>query len=159
MPINNPTRDSVVMGVLQNLIWVGTRVPASQVYIQNRTLLQTSAFPAILITAGEQEYSRTSLHEYIGVLPIKIHYYDKWEQKLGVTIDQVWANIAADLEIVKSTLESNESLVYLGNSYAVSLPRTRLTPYEAQLWDRSFADVPILYRTLTATYNVLPYYA
>ena len=127
-----------------------------QIYVQSPYALSQGSFPAVLLMSGAQHYSRNSNVTYDGTLEAIAHYYDRWDRQ-QIPIEQVWANIDADLLRMQSNIESNESLAQGGVAYAVSIPHIALSPFEADLDEKTVPGLVLCVRTLSAHINILPY--
>lgn len=158
---NNPTTDQVVLSAIAQ---VAPGYPAANtalglasgpVYVQQEyQMLATGQFPAVLIQAGAQGYSRMSQRTYNGQLTAILDYYDLWAETTR-TFDQIRAAIAADLELMKSNLESNDSLTIGSQPLTVSMPHTTLSPYQGIF--RTENGVQYIYRRLTCSFWLLDY--
>lgn len=79
----------------------------------------------------------------------------RWDDQ-DSTIDNIWATIAADLELLKANLEDNDSTAYGGTNQTMSVPQILLDPYEAE-FDKSFQGLSLVFRRMIIVYNLLPY--
>lgn len=163
-PVNNPATERIVFQALRNIITTGTQMAVtvndgqngiSQVYIHNRAALYAGGFPAIHLEATTQKYRRTSQREFEGIVFMVVEYYDEWVAD-NETIDAIRARIADDMERVKSNLESNDALNYLGVALLMSVSHIELSPYEGEI-DQHNSRLPLVYRGMTAEANILPY--
>lgn len=129
-----------------------------QIFIQNRyaMTLPTVVFPACHLEAGGQHYERNSQLSYHGLLSVELEYYDRWDLQ-AATIDTVRASIAADLERLKSNIESNESLAQGGIAYTVSIPHISLSPYMGSEVDDLIPGMTFIMRSMSMHINLLPY--
>lgn len=160
---NNPNTDTVILGVLKNILPANTQLAAGsqsgtgveQIYVQNKYLMSLGNFPAIHLEAGGQHYRRNSRSTYMGGLEVIVEYYDRWDTQAS-TIDTIRANIALDLERAKSNVESNDSLAYGGQAYAISIPEVSLSPYKGEI-DTQFPGMTLVYRAMHLMINILPY--
>jgi hypothetical protein len=164
---SNPTRDSVVMGAMA-LVAPGYPTPntaialnssdgtgVSVIYVEREyDLLNNGVFPAVLIQAGTQGYTRMSRSTYNGQLTVLLDYYDRYDQR-PTEFDVIRASIRDDLELIKSNLEANETLVVSNVALTVSLLHSTLSPYAGIL--RDFNTLKLVYRRLSITYNLLDY--
>jgi hypothetical protein len=136
---NNPTTDTVILGALSQVL-IGsppnTRLSvvdpsgggANQVVIQKRGKLLEAGliFPLVHLSSGVQSYIRVYGMGYEGSLEGILEYYDVWEPQSANSIDDVRANIAADLERVKANIEDNDSLTVAQVYHAMSTTRIQL---------------------------------
>lgn len=160
---NNSNTDLVIMGVLKNILPANTQLAAGstsgtgaeQVYIQSKYAMSLGNFPALHLSAGIQTYSKNSLRTYDGTVTIIAEYYDRWDRQDN-TIDAIRANIALDLERMKANVETNDSLEWGNQAYAISVPTIMLSPYNGEL-DTQFPGFTLVYRTMTLVINILPY--
>jgi hypothetical protein len=162
--MSNPNTDIVVLNALGNVLLAGTRMAtlqaaisgATKFYVQQKfALTQGKQFPALHLSSGSQSYHRISTNHYEGTLLAIVEYYDKWTSQSS-QLDTIRANIAADLEIMKSNVSKNENLVYNNVSYAVSIPRITLSPYKGEI-DESAAPLKLIYRTMELDISIPPY--
>lgn len=170
--MSNPNTDSVIMGALQQILPVGTSLlsknPAGTVlpdgtiltygpvYVEDEGLMGRGPFPALLLHAGSQVYTRNSTSTYDGVATINCEYADKWDSQPN-TITAVRNGIKADLEIMKHNVGRNESLQIGLTAYAVSVPRISLSPYMGMFDEKLVPGFTIVKRVMQLTINVLPY--
>lgn len=164
---NNPNTDIAIMGVLQNILPISTQLAATStsgtgtelIFIQNKYLMSqaiTAEIPvAVNLLSGHQTYKRLSQRTYDGMVDITVDYYSRWNDQ-NTLIDTVWANIASDLERMKSNVESNDSLAYGGQNYAIGIPTITLSPYEGEI-DRTFVGLTLIHRWMLLGVNILPY--
>lgn len=164
---NNPNTDVVIMGVIKSVLPANTQLAATSlsgngselIFIQDKyamSLGMNATYPiAVNIISGNQSYFRASQRTYSGILGIEINYYSRWDEQDN-TIDLIWKGIATDLERMKANIESNDSLVYGGANYAISVPSIHLSSYEGE-YDRTFPGLTLVYRTMSLTVNALPY--
>src|SRR5579885_3673305 len=113
--MSNPNTDIVVLNALGNVLLPGTRMASLQAaitpspkkfYVQQKfALTQGKQFPALHLSSGSQSYHRISTNHYEGTLLAIVEYYDKWTSQSSQH-DTIRANIAADLEIMKSNVSS-----------------------------------------------------
>ena len=71
-------------------------------------------------------------------------------------MDGIWSNISADLERMKSNVESNDDTEYGGTNHTISLGKIAFSSYEDQK-DETFVGLTLIKRVMTLTYNILPY--
>jgi len=164
---NNPNTDLTILTVLKAILPTNTQLAAAStsgtgselIYIQSKysmSLGMTAAIPiAVNLSSGHQTYQRSSQRTYVGILDATVSYYSRWDDQ-DSTIDAIRANIALDLERMKSNAETNDSLEYNGTNYAISIPTISLSPYDAE-YDRTFSGLTLVYRTMTLGINILPY--
>ena len=167
---NNPAPDSQVLAAFKVVVpgfpTPNTRIAASsvsqngseQIFIQSKfAMFQAGLFPAVLLSAAAQHYTRMSRATYDGALTVNIDYYDNWTTS-GLTNDQTLAAIAADLERIKANIEDNDSLTAqtFGNSaLVISIPSFSLSPYDGTI--HTDAGSQWVWRRLTASLFLLPY--
>jgi hypothetical protein len=167
---NNPNTDHVILGVLKSLILndphsgqpntiLGQNqvsLNTSLIYIESKYAMSQGPFPALHLSSGHQDYHYAGgPRTYGGVLEAIIEYCDRWDLQAS-TIDQIRANIASDLERMKANIETNDSLAYQGQNYAISIPRITLSPYMGE-FDTQFPGLTLVCRTMSLTINILPY--
>lgn len=171
MPIrspNNPNTDIVLMGILKSILLPNTQLAASSIsgtgselcFIQEKykmylTLKQDAPTMAVNISAGQQSYSLEAYRAYSGLIAIEVGYYSKWSGQLE-DLDAIYANIAADLERMKANIESNDATEYSGANHTIGLAKIALSAYDGQL-DDVLPGLSLVKRTMTLTYNILPY--
>ncbi len=161
--LNNPATDVVAMAALKQVIVPNTQLALgssdstglSRVYINTVYPLSIADFPSVLISSKPQTYTQCSRSTYNGLVDISIAYYDRWD-KQPQTLDQVYANVALDLERMRANIESNDRAVIGGFTAIERIQRIIVSPYYGEL-DHSIPDVPLVVRTLTLR-CVLPEY-
>lgn len=162
----NPNTDIVILTALGNVLLPGTRLaslqaavsppPPKSFYVQQKFEMSKGMFPALHLSAGIQSYNRLSTNHYGGVLLAIVEYYDKWTSQPSQH-DVIRANIAADLEIMKSNAGKNEDLVFLNVSRSVSIPRMTLSPYRGEFDEETVPGQKLIYRTLELSISIPPY--
>ena len=164
---NNPNTDIAIMTILKPLLVPNTQLAATStsgtglelVYIQSKwkmALNMNDAIPiALLLSSGVQEYSNEAQRAYIGIVPINVGYYSRWDDQ-DQDVDGIWSNISADLERMKSNVESNDDTEYGGTNHTISLGKIAFSSYEDQK-DETFVGLTLIKRVMTLTYNILPY--
>lgn len=171
---NNPTTDAVILNVLAQLLpndpqtgqpntVIGTNQiplitqqdPTPLMYIESKYKMSLGQFPAVHLSSGGQKYAKNSRSSYVGQYVAIVEYYDRWDKQPN-TIDQIRANIAADLERMKANIEDNDSLAYNSLAYATAIPSMTLSEYKGEI-DEQFPGLTLVVRTLTLTINILPY--
>lgn len=170
---NNSNTDVAILGTLRSVLNLdadGTpctylaQLSQSQtglelVYVQSKykmALGMTATVPyAVHLSSGKQSYRKNSLRTYDGSFEALIEYCGRWDDQ-PTSIDAIRATIAADLERLKANLETNDSLSYGGQAYAISLPSMTLSDYKGEL-DTTFPGLTLVSRTLSVMVNVLPY--
>jgi len=163
--MSNPNTDIIILNALGNILLPGTRMAELQAaispspqkfYVQQKfSLTQGKQFPALHLASGAQSYHRISTNHYEGSLLAIVEYYDKWTSQANQH-DTIRANIAADLEIMKSNVSKNESLVYNNVNHSTSIPRITLSPYKGEI-DESAAPLKLIYRTMELEISIPPY--
>lgn len=170
---NNPHTDTQIMGVLKKIMLVdpSTGQPNTQlginqqnlgsdlVFIQQKykmSLLLTQSSPiALHLSSGHQSYKRAGQSTWDGSLSITAAYYSRWDNQ-DDTIDNIWDDIAADLELIKANIEDNDSTAYGSTNNTMSIPQILLDPYEGE-FDKTFTGLTLVYRRMIIVYNLLPY--
>lgn len=171
---NNPNVDSIVLGVLRNVLNLNAtgqvctylaQISTSQtglelVYVQNKykmALNMTAALPyAVHLSSGKQRYGKMGgPKSFGGAFEAIIEYCARWDDQPS-SLDTIRATIAADLERMKANLESNESLAFGGQAFAISLPTMQLSDYKGEL-NADFPGLTLVERTLSVMVDVLPY--
>lgn len=162
--MSNPNTDIVILTALGNVLLPGTRLATLQAvvtpmpkpfYVQDVFEMSKGMFPAIHLSSGSQSHHRISTNHYEGELLAIVTYYDKWTSQTK-TNDAIRANIAADLEIMKSNVSKNESLMYNNVAYSVSIPRITLSPYKGE-FEENVAPLKLVYRTMELEISIPPY--
>jgi hypothetical protein len=178
---NNPNWDYAIMQAARQ-VCVGYPNPNTslgqsgyeRVFIRSEVQMFDSGLsPAILLHAGRQQTKRSSQRTYNGMLDIYLDYYQRWNQA-SKTFDQIRADAASDLELMKSNLETNDSLTIGPNPNAESMPqaeldddRGRFVVYNSQNQFAQQIGGPVvldsanlmlyMYRRLTCHFNLLDY--
>lgn len=133
----------------------GDPTGADRVFIQQEyTMVAANRFPCVLLSAGQQAYVRQSRRSFDGQLVVNVDYYATWPESSN-TYDAIRANVAADLERIKSNIESNDSLTQNGQDYAISTMKYSLSPYEGML--KQYGNTDFIFRRLAVVFSVLPY--
>lgn len=159
---NNPRTDAVILAAMSQVAigypsantTIGINNPTAVYVQQEYTMLQTASYPALLLQVGAQTYRRYSQKSFAGVATFLIDYYNSWPQN-SATYDTIRAAIAADLELIKSNIESNDSLTIGANALTVSLMHSTLSPYAGDI--RDWNGVTLVYRRLSLDMNILDY--
>lgn len=164
---NNPIVDTAILTAVKTVA-VGYPTPntqlaivsasqtgAEQVYVQAEfTMFQNGVFPALLLSSGQQAYTRASQRNYDGTLQAYADYYDVWAETTR-TLDQIRADVATDLERIKANIESNDSLTIGNTALTISAPRMSLSPYEGMF--KTYGSVTYIWRRLAMSFLILPY--
>jgi hypothetical protein len=133
----------------------GDPTGADRVYVQQEyTMVNNNRFPAVLLSAGQQAYVRQSQRSFDGQMVANVDYYATWPESNN-TYDTIRANVAADLERIKSNIESNDSLTQGGQNYTISTVKYTLAPYEGTL--KQYGASVFVMRRLAIVFNLLPY--
>lgn len=162
----NPNTDIVILNALGNVLLANTRMAMLQAaisptppkfYVQKKfEMTQGPQFPALHLSSGSQSYNRISPNHYEGTLLAIVEYYDKWTSQPSQH-DEIRANIAADLEIMKSNVSKNEGLIGSGHvQQSRAIPRITLSPYKGE-FDESAAPLKLIYRTMELLISIPPY--
>jgi hypothetical protein len=163
--MSNPNTDIVILTALGNVLLANTRLATLQAavsptpmpfYVQQKFKMSQGMFPALHLSSGIQSYNRLSTNHYGGNLLAIVEYYDKWTSQ-AATNDAIRANIAADLEIMKSNAGKNEDLVFLNVSRSTSIPRMTLSPYRGEFDEETVPGQKLIYRTLELSISIPPY--
>jgi hypothetical protein len=164
--MSNPNTDIVILNALGTVLLPNTRMATLQAaltpnppafYVQQKyEMTQGPQWPALHLSAGSQSYHRLSPNHYEGTLLAIVEYYDKWTSQASQH-DVIRANIAADLEIMKSNVSKNEGLIGSGHvQQSRGIPRITLSPYKGE-FDESAAPLKLIYRTMELTISIPPY--
>ena len=113
MAIVNSQTILPILQAVQTICWPGTRIQPTNVYVQQTYKMAAGPMPAINVVSGRQRRQPDSYASWIGGVPVSVRLYDFWEQQ-NKSIDDIWAALDADREIVIANLSSNPSLV-VGN--------------------------------------------
>jgi len=163
--MSNPNTDIVILNALGNILLVGTRLATLQAavsptpkafYVQQKFLMSQGMFPALQLSSGHQAYHRISTNHYEGDIIAIVEYYDKWTSQTSQH-DAIRANIAADLEIMKSNAGKNEDLVYNNVNHTTSIPRITLSPYRGEFDTETVPGQKLIYRTMELSISIPPY--
>lgn len=165
---NNPNRDAVIIAAMKNVI-NGYPTPNTALALNSTDgtgqsvtyaereydMLNTGVFPAVLLSAGVQGYTRQSRITFNGQLVVDVDYYASYTN-LTAEMDDLRAFIAADLELMKSNLEANETLVGSGNvALTIAIVHETLSRYKGMLLD--YNTLKLVHRVLSVTFNLLDY--
>ena len=158
---NNPTTDVVLLQAVANIL-VGYPTPNTQaglssypVYLQRYyDLIAGSAYPALLLSIGTQDYQRSSRSTWMGTAVVLVDYYARYDQAT-LELDDILATIAADLERMKGNIESNESLAQNNTAYTISAFRHVLSPYQGTL--KQEGGLNLVTRRYSVSFHLLPY--
>lgn len=163
--MSNPNTDIVILNALGPILLPNTRLAALQAavsptptpfYVQEKFEMSKGMFPALHLSSGQQSYIRKSTNHYEGVLLAIIEYYDKWTSQPSQH-DAIRANIAADLEVMKSNVSKNEDLVYNNVAHSTSIPRITLSPYRGEFDTETIPGQKLIYRTMELSISIPPY--
>ncbi len=161
---NTPVPSSTLLAAMRAVIPPDTRLPSvttsdptglSQVYVRDLYRLSRGAFPAVNLTTGPQTFTLATYRGYEGLISVQVAYYDRWNES-PQTIDAIRRALDDDLERIRANLESAQTLVANGQALTVAMPHLTIGPDKAEL-DQTFPGITMVYRTLTASYVVLPY--
>lgn len=162
-PADNPNTDLVVMQAMAQVACQGTGstqntvVAPANVYVQSEDVLQLPATVFPLLHLESLDLVEECIgEEYAGTLQVRATYYDRWDTQT-LTMDQVWANIALDVERVKSNLMDNQSLAVGASAHAVSLPKVRTSPYRGEVDQTTVPGMTLVKRYMDITVELLPY--
>ncbi len=158
---NNPNTGQVVLAAIA-VVAPGyptgnTTLLAANIYVQDVSALQavSASFPALLLESGEESHTRIG-EEYMGELPVTATYFDRWDTQTQ-TIDDIWASIDTDLNLVMSNLQDNPSLAYGSSTHTTNISRFRLSPYKAAVDKETVPGLELVKRSLTMIVDLLPY--
>ena len=163
--MSNPNTDIVVLTALGNILLSGTRLATLQAavspsptkfYVQQKFKMSQGMFPALHLSVGHQGYRRISTNHYEGTLIAIVEYYDKWTSQPSQH-DDIRANIAADLEIMKSNAGKNEDLIYNNINHSPSITAITLSPYRGEFDTETVPGQKLIYRTMELTISIPPY--
>lgn len=165
---NNPARDSVILAAMKSVI-NGYPTPNTALALNSSDgtgqsvtfaereydMLNNGVFPAVLISSANQNYTRMSRITFNGQLVVDVDYYASYMNQT-TEMDNIRAFIAADLELMKSNLEANETLVGSGNvALTIAIVHETLSHYKGMLLD--YNTYHLVHRVLSVTYNLLDY--
>lgn len=128
---------------------------SDRVFIQRDYLVGQGPWPCVVIKSMPQTFTRNSIRTFDGQAGFTVDYFDRWDQTSEL-IDDVRDRISLDIERLKANLESNESLAYSGNAYAVGIPKITLSGYDGEL-SSQFPGLSLVYRRMSVTMMLLPY--
>jgi hypothetical protein len=113
-------------------------------------------FPALHLSSGLQSYKQISTNHYDGNLLAIVAYYDKWTSQSSQH-DVIRANIAADLEVMKSNAAKKAGLIGSGHTQqSQAITRITLSPYTGE-FDETIAPFKLIYRTMELSISIPPY--
>ena len=118
-------------------------------------LLSQSTPKAVLLSSAPQSYQKAEQFGFDGQLLINVGYYARWDETPD-TVDDIWKGIAADLERLKANAEDNDQIEYQGLNHTLSIAKMSLSSYE-DMFDHTFQGLTLIHRTMSITYNLLPY--
>lgn len=165
---SNPNTDIVVMGTVKSVMLPNTQLALSSqsgtgaelCFIQERykmylTLKQDTPTSAVNLSAGQQIHTPEGNPAYGATLDIDVNYYSKWSGQIE-DLDAIFADIATDLERMKSNIQENDQTEYGGTNHTIGLAKVVLSPYDGQL-DDALPGLSLIKRIMTLSYNILPY--
>ena len=124
-------------------------------YIQREyDMISTGTFPALLLQAGAQGAGRMSQHTFAGQFTAILDLYNRYDAA-ATEFDAIRADLALDLNRMRSNIETNDSLATNGAALTVSLVKYTLSPYEGIM--RNIGNLQFIYRRLILTFNTLDY--
>jgi hypothetical protein len=157
------------MGIVKPILLPGTQLAASSqsgtgdelCFIQEKykmylTLKQDTPTIAVNLSAGQQIHTPEGQFAYGGTLDIDVNYYSKWSGLFDETLDAIYADIAADLERMKSNIQENDATEYGGTNHTIGLAKVTLSSYDGQL-DDALPGLSLIKRVMTLSYNIMPY--
>lgn len=165
---NNPNTDIVIMSTVKPILLPNTQLAASSqsgtgdelCFIQERykmylTLKQDTPTSAVNLSVGQQIHTQEGQFAYGGTLDIDVTYYSKWSGLIE-DLDAIFADIAADLERMKSNIQENDQTEYGGTNHTIGLSKVVLSSYDGQL-DDALPGLSLIKRVMTLSYNIMPY--
>jgi len=165
---SNPNTDIVVMNTVKAIMLPNTQLEASSqsgtglelVFIQEKyklylTLKQDTPTIAVNLSAGQQIHTQEGQFAYGATLDIDVAYYSKWSGQVE-DLDTIYADIATDLERMKSNIQENDATEYGGTNHTIGLAKVVLSPYDGQL-DDALPGLSLIKRVMMLSYNILPY--
>lgn len=169
MPLRSPNNPNTDLAVMNAFVPIALGYPSNNtqlatvgaspsgfgpIYVQREYDLFRGLFPAALLSADSQDYSRAARAHWFGALTLHLDYYDRYDQRPD-ELDDIRAAIAADLERIKANIESNDALAQNNTAYTISSYRHSLSPYQGFM--RDVNDMQLVYRRYTVSFNLLPY--
>lgn len=119
-------------------------------------------FPVLMVEEGKQFIERQHWSVWQGEVMVLVHYIDRWDRK-AKRIDAIWADIDADLRLMKANLEDNPTLTcqlageVTPTRHAVNVHRIDIGAYSGSM-NLGIYPFGLVARTLTLTI-CLPAYA
>lgn len=116
---------------------------------------QGATFPMLMLEEGRQYIERQGFGVWQGEVLALVHYIDRWDRK-AKRIDQIWAEIDADLRLMKANLEDNPTLTcqLAGEAtptrHAVAVKRIDISGYSGSM-NLGIYPFGLSARTLTVT--------
>lgn len=159
MSVNNPSTDSQLAAALQQIVYVGTKVPSGAVFVREfNKMINTSQFPAINITGGGWHRARNSRSTYAGTQIMQVTYYNRFDQT-NTTIEDLWIAICNETEIIGANIENNETLLIGQTSYNISINGISVGPDEPDAHSKISTDsgLTLLKRDVHVSYLIMPY--
>jgi hypothetical protein len=164
--MSNPNTDVVILNALGAILLPGTRLATLQAsvsptptpfYVQEKFEMSKGMFPALHLSSGVQPYHKLSTNHWEGTLLAIVEYYDKWTSQPSQH-DAIRANIAADLEIMKSNVSKDEGLIGSGHvQQSRSISRITLSPYKGEFDNETIPGQKLIYRTMELSISIPPY--
>jgi hypothetical protein len=120
-------------------------------------LSMTAALPyALHLEAGRSRYTKEGgPRVYTGTMEAIFTYCARWDDQAS-SIDAIWQTMDADLERLKSNLESNDDIQYNNAAFAVSVPSITVGPYRGSE-NSTYPGLTLVERQMSAMINILPY--
>jgi hypothetical protein len=171
---NNTYTPSVILGAIRNIIHKDTAgnfctylaqlspsgTGAELTYVANKfkmVLAMTAALPyALHLESGRSRYRKLGgPRVYEGEMEAIFTYCARWDDQAS-SIDAIWQTMDADLERLKSNLESQDSIQYNNAAFAVSVPSITVGPYRGSE-NSNYPGLTLVERQMSAVVNILPY--
>lgn len=156
MAINNPNTASVLLAAMQQIIYIGTAVPATSVYVREFNKMLAGSFPAINLTGGGWNRARESRSTYAGMQHLKAKYYNRFDQS-NTPIEDLWTAAVGDVEIMAANLENNETLLIQAADHAISIGGMSFPDDDIPKKITTDAGMTLLEAELIVSYLILPY--
>jgi hypothetical protein len=157
----NPNDEDVLMQALQYILPGApgnTRIAqvGGPIIIQNAYVLSQGRFPAVHIEVDRQRHRIEGANVWDAQIRFLVIYYDRFDQS-RMTIDQIRAQINADMKIMMTNVQQNSSLAIGGVAKATSVHQIELSPYQGELDDKTVPGLTLVKRQMKLWVSVLPY--
>jgi hypothetical protein len=165
---NNPSNSAAILASLKNYA-LGFPTPntalalnssdgtgQSVFYVQREyDMFQNNVFPAVLAYSGTASYGRMSQRTFNGQQTFYLDYYNTYVSQ-NAEFDTIRAEIEADMLLMLSNIEANDTLPVGGLALTICLLKSTLSGYDGSII-RDVNNVKYVYQKMSLVFNILDY--